>query len=499
MQYALAMSKDDINESNWQYIDFDTADNPKIKISPNNSGKKLFFKIKRESPSGINNNAADQIKDLYSYYNTYGQYYVQVVKKSGGSVMKCDEDTSGVIQSIIKKVKEILVGTKKDSQGHNIDYENGALQKVFTGFLSQKIRDIIKILVVIYLSFFAISFMSGIIEISQQDFVKRLLKLGIVFTLMSDHAWQFFGGYLVPLFIDGSIELISYVASESYGDIVGVSKACILKEPYVIFDVFDGPLTQLFSAAVWKKIYAMLLTGLLGFFGTVMVVMGIVYYTLTVLKVAVMYLFSIVMTSLCIAMAPVFLTLFMFESQVTKHLFDSWMKNLISYALQPFFVFTSVIIFNIVIMMLILVVFNYTVCSVCLFYVDLSPFYEACWWPGYHNVLSYHLPGDVPHYFMPLNIFVGGWAFYMGCSMMLKFSGFIAMLTSMIVTSSPIRHASIAEPADQFERKGKVAAASGAAYVASKFKKNKGNSGDNPDDTKGNQPRNDSTNVQLPE
>ena len=136
-------------------------------------------------------------------------------------------------------------------------------------------------------------------------------------------------------------------------------------------------------------------------------------------------------------------------------MFDSWAKNLFSYALQPVFVYTTIIILNYVVTILIYYIFNFSACLICLVRVDLGPLYNECWVSGYQSMADFHSPPDqggaVSIYSLCASYamtFVGGLVIFIVASGTSTFSSHISGVASWIITGSPMRHISIGTVGD---------------------------------------------------
>ncbi len=446
---------------------------------------KIFLRIKLEKPD----DTADQdLKEIYKYNNTFGQYYVNLSKKGDSPVCK----SGGLIYDTMKDIKAVLVG--KDNSGNNshlkydiklnnrgdvtnfkeVDFkEVGAVGVVYSGFV-KKAAYVIKIILVLYLVFFAISYMLGLVDYTTQGFIKYLMKFAIVAFLISDTSWNFFGGYLVSFFIDGSIELVARYSASFLKAVASNQETCetmIIGDPFVIFSIFNGPIYQFIAADTWSRIWAICTNGLLGFVTACFLIFAIFHYFIAIVKATVMFMFAIIINSILIVTAPVFIVCILFEK--TKQMFDSWAKNLFSYALQPLFVYTSIIILNYIITILIYYIFNFTACSTCLVRVDLGPLYNECWVSGYNSMLDIHSPpnesGTVSIYSAFASYamtFIGGLVIYLVAKGMSEFSSYMSGIASWIATGSPMRHMSIGtveDSASKFvEAKAKQAAIAGA-------------------------------------
>ena len=417
---------------------------------------KVFLRIKLETP---NTGADDNMKEAYKYYNTHGQYYVSMSKK--GESPMCRK--GGLIYDTMKDIKTVLVGPDQKDGTHlkydiklnkNRDVTNfkevGAVGVVFSGFVKQAAY-VIKIILVLYLVFFAISYMLGLVDYTTQGFIKYIMKFAIVAFLISDTSWNFFGGYMVSFFIDGSIELVARYSASFLQAVSGNQQSCetmIIEDPYVIFSIFNGPIFQFTSDDTWSRIWAVFTNGLLGMVTACFLVLAIFYYFVAIVKATVMFMFAMIISSVLIVTAPVFIVCNLFEK--TKHMFESWAKNLFSYALQPVFVYTSIIILNYVVTILIYYIFNFTACSTCLVRVELGPLYNECWISGYQSMLDVHSPPDesgavsiYSSFAVYAMTFTGGLVIYLIASGMSTFSSYMSGVASWIVTGSPMRHMSI--------------------------------------------------------
>jgi type IV secretion system protein VirB6 len=473
IQYTVAKKGSDIEEGKWVNVN----DNI-IKEDNSNADKKDvgFLKI---SDNSISDNCAQDSKDCkiflrikletknddaYKYYNAHGQYYVSMSEKGKSPMCK----QGGLIYDTMKDIKTILVGPDKSRNNSQYDIKLnknrdvdvkiskvGAVGVVFSGFVKQAAY-VIKIILVLYLVFFAISYMLGLVDYTTQGFIKYIMKFAIVVFLVSDTSWNFFGGYLVSFFIDGSIELVARysasfllaVSETSQGNSQQDCASLIIQDPYVIFSIFDGPISQFTSGDTWKRIWAVFTNGLLGMITAFFLVIAIICYFIAIVKATVMFMFAIIISSVLIVTAPVFIVCILFEK--TKHMFDSWAKNLFSYALQPVFVYTSIIILNYVITILIYYVFNFTACSTCLVRVELGPLYNECWISGYQSMLDVHSPPDesgavsiYSSFAVYAMTFTGGLVIYLIAKGMSEFSSHMSGVASWIVTGSPMRHMSI--------------------------------------------------------
>ncbi|MFQ3307272.1 MAG: type IV secretion system protein VirB6, partial [Candidatus Midichloriaceae bacterium] len=409
----------------------------------------IFLRIKLETSPDTNN---QDLTEQFEYYNTFGQYYVKLFKQE--KKLSCN-GKGGFFYEMLKGMRDVLAGTA-DPLNYKLDIASegyltnakqvGVVGTIFFGYIKQ-ISKLVQIILLLHLVFSAISYMLGVMKHDVDTFIKFIFKIAIVIALIDQRSWEFFGSYLVPLFIDGIATLISLFVADSLLFLGQSScRGEILSDPYAVFSLFDQNLSLMFSSDTFKRIWAIMTNGLLGFFTGVMVIFSFVFYAVAVVQAAVVFMFSVIMNSLLIIMAPIFIVTILFEK--TKSLFDSWAKNLISFALQPMFVFLTIIIMNFIVMMLLYYIFNFTACSICLVQVDLGPLYNECWVPGYQSIMNTHTPpsnGDMSIYSafsVYAMSFVGGLVIFMVSFGMIELSSTMADIASWIVTGSAMRHTS---------------------------------------------------------
>jgi hypothetical protein len=286
IQYAVAKKGAAIDEKNWIDVNDSIVKKGKEDLgfliidaksmsddcAEHTGGCVIFLRIKLETPDA---GADDGMKEAYKYYNAHGQYYVNMSKK--GDNPMCEK--GGLIYDAMKDIKTVLVGPDNSGNNSHLDYdielnknggvinfrEVGAVGVVFSGFIKQAAY-VIKIILVLYLVFFAISYMLGLVDYTTQGFIKYIMKFAIVVFLISDTSWNFFGGYLVSFFIDGSIELVARYSASFLQAVSGNQQTCetmIIEDPYVIFSIFNGPIYQFTSGDTWSRIWAIFTNGLL--------------------------------------------------------------------------------------------------------------------------------------------------------------------------------------------------------------------------------------------
>lgn len=206
--------------------------------------------------------------------------------------------------------------------------------------------------IILFVIFYGVAFMFGIVQLSAADFVIRLVKVGALFWLLSPGGWEFFYQYVGGFFIGGTNELINYmtgVAAEVFtqpppdpsgtpGGVVPDTNTVLHSDSPLM--VLEDSLLKIFSIKTGIALMALIGSVVSDPFGLVhafFLIIGIFFYTRAFLMAVWVFLMSIIVKALLFALAPIFLVFLLFEK--TRYLFEGWLSQLISYSLQPIFLF----------------------------------------------------------------------------------------------------------------------------------------------------------------
>lgn len=285
------------------------------------------------------------------YDDNNGQYIVTV--KSGVTSSEWDPT-----QYVVDLVKDFFFGS--DANPHSVSSfrEPGMIKQTFEHVINGTgYKLAVSSLLTLSIMFYAINFLIGNIKMTHHDLVVRVIKILIVSQLISNHsAWDFFYNNFFTYFIDGSQDLINIVKNTGGAGPGAASLISLMLSPHIFIKLSALPFVSVeafgFSLA-YAVIYFIVLLPL--------VFLGLFYSS-------VVYITCIVMMGLIVCLAPIFLCFLLFET--TKNLFETWMKQLMSYALQPLIVVTGVSLGSIMIRHQIYQTLGFRVCKQDMFYVD---------------------------------------------------------------------------------------------------------------------------------
>jgi type IV secretory pathway VirB6-like protein len=181
----------------------------------------------------------------------------------------------------------------------------------------------------LYVAIYGILFMFGMVSITVNDLVVRLIKIGIIAMLISPGSWAFFSQTMVHLFNDGTNDIINEVSSIALGTInVGGAP----------FAVVDNAVIESVSARAVITVLAAFTTGPYGWIIGLMLVISMGAFLKALMNAMWVYVMALVLRTLLFGLAPLFIPMILFGR--TRHLFDGWLNQLVNSALQPIFLFT---------------------------------------------------------------------------------------------------------------------------------------------------------------
>ncbi len=285
------------------------------------------------------------------YDDNNGQYIVTV--KSGVTSSEWDPT-----QYIVDLVKDFFFGSATNPHSVSSFNEPGMIRQIFNHVLAGTgYRLAVSSILTLSVMFYAINFLIGNIKMTHHDLVARVVKILIVSQLISNNAtWNFFYDNFFTYFIDGSQYLINIIKRTGGAGPGAASLISLMLSPHIFIKL---------SALIWVSPHAFgfALAYTLIYF---LVLLPLVFFGL--FYSSVVYITCIVMMGMIISLAPIFLCFLLFEN--TKSLFDNWLKQLMSYALQPLIVLAGVSLGTIMIRHQIYKTLGFRVCKQDMFFVN---------------------------------------------------------------------------------------------------------------------------------
>lgn len=300
------------------YTMFDIAKNGEIKEA---GGRVYLYDNGSVSPDSLKSTYSDgplYFKILDKYYDdNSGQYRVSI--KSGVHVVNPDP-----ISYVIRLVKEFMFGTGGD------DY--GLIQRIYQGVIDNEgYRLAVSALLTLYIMYTGMAYLTGNIELSNTELIMRVGKIAIISALIStERSWTFFYDYLFAFFVGGVEQILQMImAAGASGP--GAS----------------GILAMMIAPQTMAKLFSLLFVDWRGFIYIILFLLALFFVIKVFFDAAVIYLTALLAIGLIIVMAPIFICFLLFS--FTRSLFENWLRQLVSYAIQPIILFTGLVFISFII------------------------------------------------------------------------------------------------------------------------------------------------------
>ncbi len=319
----------------------------------------------------------DDKVDRYYYLN--GEYKLTLEKDIKEKIQ------DNLITDIVFKVRQYLLG------GNG---EGGIVQTLFNKFVQDsRFVDMISAAVVLFMSWTGLSYLVGLTPLSARDALIRIVSLALVLTLTRPNSWEFFNTQLFGLFINGGGVLIANMIDYNSFGIAESEIEKVATDSYMVFGIFDKVFNIIFSSVIWIKILALTFSGWMGFYLAFAILVGVLLFSLALIKTFIIYMVSMVMLAILLLLAPLFITFLLFK--YTRKMFMSWLGQLISVTLQPVVIIVSLAIFTNLFLAGLFAALGFSVCKTCFlgFALPVVLSYK-CLIPGWMTVNIIHAPDD---------------------------------------------------------------------------------------------------------
>jgi type IV secretion system protein VirB6 len=237
------------------------------------------------------------------YDDNSGQY--RVVIKSGVTDTRPDP-----LEFLTDLIKKALFGSS--------DKDPGIVRQTYQNIIDTPgYRMSVSALLTLYIMFTGFSFLIGNINLTHLELVTRILKVSIISILISStKSWNFFHDYLFAYFIEGVQQLLQ-----------------IIKEAAASGPGSQSLIGLLIAPQTLSKLFSLLFVDPLGFIYILLYLIALYFIFMLVFKATIIYLTALITIGMIITMAPIFICFMLFS--ITRSLFENWLRQLISYALQP--------------------------------------------------------------------------------------------------------------------------------------------------------------------
>lgn len=263
------------------------------------------------------------------YEDNNGQY--RLVIKSGVSDTRLDP-----LEYLTNLIKVELFGKDKP----------GIVQLIYEKIINNpSYQRVVTILLSLYVMFTGASFLIGNVNFTHTELIMRLLKIIVVSMLIkSNSSWQFFHDYLFVYFVEGVDEIKDIIDRAAQ---TGPGSASII-------GLMIAPQTM-------AKLFSLLFVDPLGFIYIFLFLIALYFIFMLVFKATIIYLTALITIGMIITMGPIFICFILFS--ITRSLFENWLRQLISYAIQPIILFTGLAFISLIVRTEIYSTLGFAVCK----------------------------------------------------------------------------------------------------------------------------------------
>ena len=265
------------------------------------------------------------------YDDNSGQY--RIVIKSGVSDTRPDP-----LQFLTNLIKNVLFSTS--------DQDQGIVRKTYQKIIETPgYRLSVSAILTLYIMFTGFSFLIGNINLTQVELIVRILKVSIISILLStSKAWTFFHDYLFVFFVEGVEQILQIINEASASGPGSQSLLGLLIAPQTL-----------------SKLFSLLFVDPLGFVYIILYLIALYFIFLLIFKATIVYLTALIAIGMIITMGPIFICFMLFN--ITRSLFENWLRQLISYALQPIILFVGIAFISMIIRTEIYSTLGFAVCK----------------------------------------------------------------------------------------------------------------------------------------
>ncbi|MFV9874908.1 MAG: type IV secretion system protein [Rickettsiales endosymbiont of Dermacentor nuttalli] len=295
-------------------------------------------------PSEAPANGYLYLRILDSYYDDNGGQY-QLVFKGGVA-----DPYPGPIATVVGYVKYHL-DTAAKSIYNNLVNE--------TEYLT-----VTRICLILYIMFLGISFMFGIVNITQKELAVHIFKIALIIQVSATAtSWTFFNDNFLNIFKQGVDSLVCMMVGTLGG--VGCDPGA---SPLNYFDNLVATFTSFETNA---KIQSLLFTSFLGFVFVLIFYVSLIVYIIAIAKAVILYLLAYIAICVLITLFPIFIVFILFK--MTRELFNNWLKQIIGYSIQVLMVMAGLTLMAQVVLHQLHVLVGFPVCVKTLLEIP-SPF-----------------------------------------------------------------------------------------------------------------------------
>ena len=343
-------------------------------------------------------------------------------------------DTRGIVSGIISPILDFLDGTETKS---------GYVERVYVNTVHNDLFiKLVQLLSILLVTFYGIGYFIGTSDMKQKDLMAMVLKIAIIYLLISPDSWYWYKTFFVDT-TKGGIDYITFLMSSTFDrdpEILSAIRNKDFSDKWILFKSSDMMFKMLFEDTIHKKILGIIFNNFFGIIYVIFIYWAIIKYLKAFFVSISFFLIAQSLISILLLYGPIFIILKFFK--IGEGFFKNWYEQLLGLGLQQVLIILFLSFFNGIIYELFRLNFNYRVCwgtvwSVPI--VGIGPVFEFWSLPGTGIGMSPSDPSlisGVPH--LVAIIFI-----YFMCKMMYDFIEVSTKVSNTIVGNIAIQKGNV--------------------------------------------------------
>ena len=225
--------------------------------------------------------------------------------------------------------------------------QGGLIQFFFTSIVNDNsFILILQFSLSLYILFFGVGTLIGVVEINRKELMSRIVKIGLVMFFITQTGWYFYNEIVVKFFQNGMNSVIAMfmsmsdsVLDKNTSDQISIANmgANGSSSNALRFAYPDLIIKKLISTATTQKVWGLFFSNAFGWLYIVLFYASVAGFIAVMLYAATIYLLAILKLSLVLAMGPIFICFTLFAQ--TNEMFKKWLAFLGARSLEIVFLF----------------------------------------------------------------------------------------------------------------------------------------------------------------
>jgi len=273
-----------------------------------------------------------------------------------------------LVNITVINVTKVQYGWFEKISSYVISFIVNRLNAAITNFYGSIVNNtdfinIVRLMVTFYISLYGAYFVLGLAQATASDVLLRILKIAIMFVLISPNSYDFFNTYLFGMITEGFIQIAGFAIDNSGAQTPEQTLTSA-------FSFVDPAINIFFSPNIWKRMLVAIASVYTAFI-VPMFIYAMFSYFKVIIEGFLGYLVMLTSIYLMVGMFPLFAIFILFD--YTRKYFWGWLNYTINFCLQPIIFLIFLLFMNHLIM-----VYLNTFIS---FSIDFG-----CWLPIFINI-----------------------------------------------------------------------------------------------------------------